>query len=280
MTNIYNSRYTNMKNYELEDAFDMSKKQKEQLISSIDKKKKHILKLQEFYLRQGVEDNEVLYTEAEEYIRYYSYILDKKVIGYFYEFLTFITINTQSKINVGFKTLEYYNSKYVLKFLIYTALTNKEMVTAARLMSRFIDSEAEFDNEMAYYNLAVELNIEEDIYNYLQLMENFKEKTIGIDYLTVEFSFNLLIIKYYLAKKDEDNQTESLLARKELNELILQTISSNKDIDDLRTQVLRARSGLRIIDENPNIDIKSLLTFELLPKPTGIPEVSPINRIK
>lgn len=280
MSDIYNSRYTKMKNYELEDYFDLSKKKKEQLLASVDTKAKHKIKLQELYLRQPVEDNQILYLEAEEYIRYHEYILDREVIGYYYEFMTFITTNTLDKISIAFKTLEFYNSKYVLKFLLYTSLTNNEMLTAARLMSRVIDSEIELDNELAYYNLGVELNIEDDINGYLRLMEKFKDQIIAVNYLTIEFNFNYLIVKYFIeATNKQISEEQKLLIKKELNEQILKAISSGKNEDEIRAQVIHARDAIKAIDANPKCDIFKLITFNLLPKPTGIPEFSPFNKI-
>lgn len=283
MSKNIENKYANLKNYELESMFDLSKKQKEQLTKSIDPKTKHTLKLQEMYLKVKTYSFSQLEEEVLAYVNHHEYLLEKDQIGKFYELLAFAgaSYNTETERKYLNLAVENCPTSYSLKRSIYFALEDKNIYMAARLMLIAIESDAKFDEELSYYNLVVEHYFEDDIIEYYKLMEDFQDRFISVDNVTIEFSFNKLVANYYIQKhiKQSDNK-EVMKAKKAVNELLLKAISSMKDEGELRSEVLRVREALAQIDANPEVDIFSLISFSLLPKPKGEPDSSPLRKLK
>lgn len=283
MSKNFENKYANLKNYELESMFDLSKRQKAELESNIPAKAKHDFKLQEFYLRIESYQYERLERNVLAYLAHHEYLLEDEQIAKFYELLAFAAYkdnnsNFEKYIN---KAIETDATKYCIKHALYNALFAKNIHLGARLMLIAIEADIEFDNELSYYNLIVEHYFEDDIVEYYKLMENYRDTYISVDNVTIEFNFNKQIVNYYLQKYVlKSEEAEVLKAKKEANELLLKTISSMKDESDLRSQVLRVRSAIATIDNNPDVDIFELITFNLLPKPSGDPESSPFQKIK
>ncbi len=280
MSKHVENKYANLKNYELESVFDLSKKQKEQLESSIDPKTKHNLKLQELYLKIKSYDFEQLEEEVIAYVKHHEYLLEKEQIGKFYELLAFAAHEQNLDLEQKYLNLavENYPTVYTIKNSIYAALKNQNIYMAARLMLIAIESDVEFDDQLSYYNLVVEHHFEDDIFEYFKLMDAFQNKFITVDNITIEFSFNKLVANYYIEKSiKQSDDVKVLKAKKAVNELLLKAISSMKNEDDLRSEVLRVRKALAIIDSEQDVNIFELLSFNLLPKPKGEPESSPLR---
>lgn len=283
MSQKYENKYQNLKNYELESMFELSKKEKEQLSSNIEPKTRHNFKLQEFYLKVKVTDFSLFESEVLSYIDANAYLLEKEQIGKFYEVIAFAAANVSPEKHLTYinKAIENFPTTYCLEIAIYTALSNKNIYLAARLMLIAIEADLQFDSQLSYYNLVVEHYFEEDINEYYKLMEEFQDKYITVDNITIEFSFNKLIANYYIHKHVKQSaNTEVLKAKKAVNEQLLKAISSMKDEGELRSEVLRVRNALATIDSDQDVDIFSLISFSLLPKPKGVPEASPLNKIK
>ncbi len=283
MKTTIDNKYAKLKNYELESVFDMSKKQKQELESKIDPKMKHMFKLQEMYLKANTAKFEQLESEVLQYIEHHSYLLDDQIIGAFYEYLAAISLEQNADFAAKYFDLanQKFPTLYTVKHSLYFALKANNIYMAARILLIAIESDIQFDSELSYYNLIVEHYFEEDILSYYNLMTLYKDKYISVDNLTVEFSFNELITKYYIEKYlKENNNKDELIAKKDVNELLLKTISSMKNEDDLRSQVLRGREAIEAIENNPDVDIFELITFNLIPVPSGLPHFSPFNKIK
>lgn len=277
------NKYANLKNYELESMFDLSKKQKQQLTKNIDPKTKHTLKLQEMYLKLKSYSFNQLEEEVLAYLTHHEYLLEKEQIGKFYELLAYAANSENSEIVRKYLNLAVENcpTNYTLKHSIYFALSEKNIYMAARLMLIAIESDANFDEQLSYYNLVVEHYFEDDILEYYKLMEEFQDKFISVDNVTIEFGFNKLVANYYIQKHiRQSGDKEVLKAKKAVNELLLKAISSMKDEGELRSEVLRVRKALALIDSDQNVDIFSLISFNLLPKPKGEPDASPLSKIK
>lgn len=276
------NKYSKLKNYELEELFDLSKREKEVLGENIDPRTKHYFKLQELYLKSLKVDYKELEEEALSYVGHHEYLLPKEMISSFYEMLGYVAKDTKPDVSNKYfeKALQYRPSLYTVKHALYHAIEEQNIYMAARIVLIALEADVEFDNELSYYNLAVEHYFEDDIIVYASLMEEYKDEFISVDNITVEFSFNRLIAQYYIAKNlRKDNDKEELEAKKALNELVLKTIVSMKDEGELRSQVLRAREALYLIDSKQDFDIFKSITFKLLPKPSGEPEASPFNKL-
>lgn len=281
MSQKFENKYEKLKNYELESIFDLSKQQKQQLANSISPRERHNFKLQEFYLKVKSTDFAILEQEVLEYIVEHDYLLEREQIGKFYEVLAFAATNPADKDKYIEQTIEIAPTLYCIKIAIYQALLSKNIYLAARLMLIAIEADIDFDIQLAYYNLVVENFFEEDINEYYKLMEAFQDKYITVDNLTIEFSFNKLIANYYIQKNSTETENREILeAKKSINVQLLKVISSMKNEDQLRDVVLNVRVALNEIDTNPKVDIFSLMSFNLIPKPKGIPVSSPFNRIK
>lgn len=269
-----NNNYHNLKNYELEELFDLSQKEKNQLSDKLNPKKKHHYKLQEFYLKGTAYQFNDLEQEINTYFNQTKYLLNDTQIGLFYECLAYYAHinNDTSEEKYLNLTIDHYPTLFSLKLLIYKALINNNIHKAARLILIALEFDIEFDNQLSYYNLIVEHYFADDIRDYFTLMEEFKSKFISVDNITIEFSFNKLIANYYIKSNFEnETQKEILQAKKEINELLLKTISSMKDEEEMRSEVLRVRTALDIIETDVNVNIFELISFKLLPKPSGIP---------
>ncbi|WOO87447.1 hypothetical protein RZE82_00480 [Mollicutes bacterium LVI A0039] len=283
MSKNFENKYANFKNYELETMFDLSKREKQELVENIEPKTKHAIKLQELYLKMKSYTFEQLELEVNEYLGHNEYLLEKEQIGKFYELLAFAAADKSNNIESKYLKLsvETFPTLYCLKRAIYQALAEKNIYLGARLMLIAIEADIEFDAYLSYYNLVVEHFFEDDIEEYYNLMQNYHDKYISVDNITIEFKFNKLIVNYYLHKHILETEANDVLkAKKEINELLLQTISSMKDEGELRSQVLRVREALATIDKDDEFDIFDLITFNLLPKPNGEPESSPLSKIK
>lgn len=283
MSENFENKYAKLKNYELESVFDLSKRQKEQLSKSINPKTKHILKLQELYLKMQTYTFETLEEEVLAYVDYHEYLLEKEQIGKFYELLAFAANDVNADIERKYLNLavETYPTSYCVKRSVYLALQEKNIYMAARLMLIALESDIVFDDVLSYYNLVVEHYFEDDILEYYNLMIEFQDRFISVDNVTIEFSFNKLIAEYYIEKNIKQSDEKVVLqAKKTVNELLLKTISSMKDEGDLRSEVLRVRSALSKIDNDTEVDIFSLIEFSLLPVPKGVPASSPLSKIK
>lgn len=277
------NRYANLKNYELESMFELSKKQKEQLAKNIDPKTKHTLKLQELYLKVKSYKFETLEEEVLAYLNHHEYLLEKEHIGKFYELLAYAAHDLNTDIERKYLNLsvETYPTVYCLKRSIYLALKDKNIYMGARLMLIAIEADIEFDDQLSYYNLVVEHFFEDNIIEYYRLMEEFQDRFISVDNVTIEFSFNKLVANYYIQKYiNQSDEKIVFQAKKAVNELLLKTISSMKDEGDLRSEVLRVRSALATIDKDQYVDIFSLISFNLLPIPKGVPTSSPFTKIR
>ncbi len=282
MSKNFENKYANLKNYELESMFDLSKKEKAQLESKIDAKTKHSLKLQELYLKLKTYGFEKLEEEVIAYVAHHEYLLDKEQIGKFYELLAFAAHGVNDDLEQKYLNLavENFPTLYTVKRSIYAALSEKNIYMAARLMLIALESDVKFDDQLSYYNLVVEHHFEDDIEEYFKLMDQFQDKYITVDNITVEFSFNKLVANYYIEKHIKNSEEVQVLkAKKAVNELLLKAISSMKNEDDLRSEVLRVRTALSRIDNEQDVDIFELLSFNLLPVPKGTPESSPLNKI-
>lgn len=283
MSRNIENKYANLKNYELESVFDLSKKQKEQLTKNINPKTKHTLKLQEMYLKVKTYSFNQLEEEVLSYVNHHEYLLERDQIGKFYELLAFAAArcnddNERKYLNLA---IENCPTNYSLKRSIYFALEENNIYMAARLMLIAIESDAKFDEQLSYYNLVVEHYFEDNIVEYYNLMEEFQDRFISVDNVTIEFGFNKLVANYYIQKHiiQSDNK-EVLKAKRAVNELLLKAISSMKDEGELRSEVLRVREALAQIDTDPEVDIFSLISFSLLPKPKGEPDSSPLCKLK
>lgn len=283
MSKNFENKYANLKNYELESVFELSKKEKEQLTKSIEPKTKHSLKLQELYLKIKSYKFETLEEEVLAYVNYHEYLLEKEHIGKFYELLAYAAHGVNDELERKYLNLavETYPTVYCLKHSIYQALSQKNIYMAARLMLIALESDIELDKQLSYYNLVVEHYFEEDILDYYLLMVEFQERFISVDNITIEFSFNKLIADYYIEKHIKQSEERVVLqAKKAVNELLLKAISSMKNEDELRSEVLRVRDALAKIDSDDEVDIFGLISFSLLPKPKGVPASSPFTKIR
>lgn len=283
MNKNFENKYANLKNYELESMFDLSKKEKEQLSKSIDPKTKHTLKLQELYLKVKSYKFESLEEEVLAYVNHHEYLLEKEHIGKFYELLAYAAHDVDAEIERKYLNLsvETYPTTYCLKRSIYLALKEQNIYMGARLMLIAIEADIELDDQLSYYNLVVEHYFEDNIQDYYKLMTEFQDRFISVDNVTIEFSFNKLVADYYIQKHIKQSDEKTVMqAKKAVNELLLKAISSMKDEGELRSEVLRVRAALAEIDKNPEVDIFSLISFSLLPIPKGVPTSSPFTKIK
>lgn len=282
MSKNFENKYANLKNYELESMFELSKKQKAELSKNIDPKTKHTLKIQEMYLKVKTYKFEVVEEEVLAYLQHHEYLLDQEQIGKFYELLAFAADGNSQTLTHKYLNLavENYPTIYCLKHLIYLALQEKNIYMAARLMLIAIESDISFDEQLSYYNLVVDHYFEDDINEYYKLMVAFYDKYISVDNVTIEFNFNKLVVEYYLAKEADSSSNKDVIeAKKAVNEQLLKAISSMRDEDELRAQVLRVREALEIIDLKKEYSIFELLTFNLIPIPKGVPQSSPFTKI-
>lgn len=275
------NKYKNLKNYELESVFDLTRKEKDKLNQNIDGKAKHIIKLQEYYLKLKTCGFSQLEQEVLEYIKHNGYLLEKEALGKFYEFLAYGAHLNKKDANQYLQlSLENYPTTYTVKHLAYKALEDDDIFLAARLLLIGIEADIHFDEQLAYYNLVVDHYFEDDIQAYYLQMENFQEKYINVDNISIEFRFNKLIANYYIQKQIEKTANIELLkTKKAVNELLLKTISSMKNEDELRSEVLRVREALNKIENDQDIDIFNLITFKLLPVPKGEPLTSPFTHL-
>lgn len=283
MSRNFENKYARLKNYELETVFELSKKEKQKLSSKIDPKTKHNLKLQEMYLKLKTYNFQQIEEEVIEYINHHGYLLEEKQISAFYELLAYAAEPESSDKERKYLnlTVENYPTLYAVKRSIYFALSSDNIYMAARLMLIAIEADLEFDEQLSYYNLVVEHYFEDDPIEYYKLMVSFQDKYISVDNITLEFNFNKLLAKYYIQKRIlKDNEKECLETKKDVNEQLLKAISSMKDEDDLRSEVLRVREVLPKIDDIDNeYDFFDVIAFNLLPKPKGTPSSSPLNKL-
>ncbi len=282
MSTSINNKYAKLKNYELEVLFDLSKKEKAVLNTSIDARTKHYLKLQEFYLLARNLNYEQLETQTLEYLNHHGYLLDKQMHADFLEMLASFAHNINTDVFNKYikKAINYHASLYTIKHAVYNSILNSNIYQAARYMLIAVESEIEFDGELGYYNLIVEHFFEDDILEYAKVMAEYQNEYISVNNISVEFSFNKLITNYHIQKNVNcaDNHVQ-LEAKKAINELVLKTISSMKDENQMRAQVLRAREALYLIDSGSEYNIFDLITFYILPKPSGEPAASPFNKL-
>lgn len=276
------NKYKDLKNYELESVFDLTKKQKSKLNENIDGKTRHIIKLQEYYLKLKTCGFSQLEQEVLEYVKHNGYLLEKEVLGKFYEFLAYGANLNKTDANQYLQlSLENYPTTYTVKHLTYKALKEDNVFLAARLLLIGIEADIQFDEQLDYYNLVVDHYFEDDIQTYYKQMENFQEKYINVDNISIEFRFNKLIANYYIQKEiQKTTNIELLKTKKAVNELLLKTISSMKNEDELRSEVIRVREALDKIENTQNINIFDLITFKLLPEPKGQPLSSPFTHLQ
>ncbi len=282
MTTKINNKYVNLKNYELEEMFDLSKKQKEKLINSIDSDQKHILKLKEMYLKQKIYDFDTLEQEICDYVNNQVFDNDLPTLSLFYELLVVCASENNNTKEYEYldKSIDAYPTQYCIKRAIYYSLKQNKIHKAARYLLRALEADIKLDQQIEYYNLVIEHYFEDDILEYNKLMKAYKERNITVNNITIEFSFNDLIIDYYINTKIKKLKISSEEVTKQLDKLTLKVLTNSENEQNLRSEVLRVRHAIEVIDKNKNVDIFKLLTFNLLPPPTGEPTSSPLDKYK